>query len=164
MSVRILFFALALATTSAIAEDITYNGRTFEVAADQDAKPIVRMQSSRYSVRLAPEQIIQRAQACLSGQSGAAVDSADPTKGMLAGHLSNSYRAMFSTHTINSRLLLEAGDGWFQITQSDITLGQEAGTASGEAPLPLSQTTAGWEKAADALIQGENKLVDCLYR
>lgn len=165
VKVSMLLFALALAAVPVMAEDVPFNGRILDVAADQDARPILRMVGSRYSFPRQPEQTISQAQACLAGQGGVTVVSADPEQGQLVATLRVDYRAVFSARAISSRMQLEAGPGYFQITQTD--LGDAAGSFGGDqtdAPTPLTQKSGGWEKALDALVQSENKLVDCLYR
>ena len=152
-----------LLASSAFAEDVAYSGRTLEVAGDQEAKPIVRMQGSHYSISLPPDQVISKAQTCLAAQNGMHVESADPASGQLQATAKLPYRVRFSSYTVSSRLTLLATNGGFQITET--TLGvSAAGSETAADVQPLSQKESGWEKSLDALILGENALVDCLYR
>ncbi|MDE2406673.1 MAG: hypothetical protein KGL91_02285 [Xanthomonadaceae bacterium] len=161
MKVRILLLGLTLLTTAAVAEEVAYNGRTLEVAADQDARPIQRVQGSRYAISLSPADTITKAQGCLAAQNGVTVVSADPASGQLQALAEFAYRARFTNHTVQSQWQLVATDGGFQITESALTVTTPGGDGGSK---PLAQQEAGWEKSLDALIAGENALVDCLYR
>ena len=163
VNIRVLGWVLALVATSALAEDVTYNGRTLDVAADQDARPIRRVLGSHYAISLAPDEIINKAQSCLTAQAGIHVESSDPSAGQLVATTKFDYRARFSSYSVKSRLQLQAANGGFQITETEVAV---ATLGSGEAVdfRPLTQKESGWEKSLDALILGENALVDCLYR
>ena len=163
MKVRSLLLLGVLLATTAFAEDVAYSGRTLEVAADQEAKPILRMQGSHYSISLPPDQVISKAQTCLAAQSGMQVESADPSAGQLQAAVTLAYRARFSSYTARSRLTLRATWGGFQITETELGLAAAGSDAAADVQ-PLSQKESGWEKSLDALILGENALVDCLYR
>ena len=163
MKARYLLLSGVLLATSAFAEDVAYSGRTLDVAVDQEAKPIRSMQGSHYSISLPPDQLISKAQTCLAAQSGMQVDSSDQASGQLQATVKLSYRARVSSYTVSSRLTLLAAGGGFQITETG--LGVAAAGSEGAADMqPLSQKESGWEKSLDALILGENALVDCLYR
>lgn len=163
MKVRSLLLLGVLLASAAFAEEVAYNGRTLEVAADQEAKPILRMQGSHYSISLPPDQVISKAQTCLAAQTGMQVNSTDPSAGQLQAATKLAYRARFSSYTVSSRLTLLATGGGFQITETELGLAA-AGSDTAADVQPLSQKESGWEKALDALILGENALVDCLYR
>lgn len=163
MKARNLLLSGVLLATSAFAEDVAYGGRTLDVALDQEAKPIRNMQGSHYSISLPPDQLISKAQTCLAAQSGMHVDSSDQASGQLQATVKLSYRARFSSFTVSSRLTLLAAGGGFQITETGLGVAAAGSEAAADVQ-PLSQKESGWEKSLDALILGENALVDCLYR
>lgn len=163
MKVRVLILAAALAALPASAEDVAFKGRTLEVSITEDARLIQRMNGTQYAIRLTGEQLVNRASACLGGVGGVAIESADAEQGVLVASVRTGFRASFSGQTLRSRLRMDAGDGYFQLTESELALAQ-ADENGAEAWVPLVQSGGTWEKGLDLLIQTENKLVDCLYK
>lgn len=163
VKLRILWLAVVLAAMPAIAEEVPFQGRMLELGAAGDARPILRMSGTQYAIRLNGEELVELARSCLSGQGGVVVESADPAQGVLLASVETGFRAGFSAHTLRSRLRFEAGDGRFQITASELSLAQ-GGDQDNVAYLPLVQSGGLWEKGLQALMQTENRLVDCLYR
>jgi hypothetical protein len=163
VKVRILILVAALAALPALAEDVSFKGRTLDVATGQEARPILRMTGTQYVLPRSQEQLVNQAQACLGGQGGIAIESADAAQGLLVARVATSFRASFATQTLRSRLELTAGEGYFQVVESELALAQasEDGNAT---YAPLVQDGGLWEKGLEALIQTENKLVDCLYK
>lgn len=152
--------AAALAAASASAEDVPFKGRTLEIATDQEAKPILKVDGSRYVVPGSREQLVAKAQACLAAQEGMSVGTVDAEQGRLEATVLSGFRASFANQTLRTRLAMEVGDGYFQITESNLELAQTDG--SGYAA--LGQSSGLWEKAIDALVKHEDALVDCMYR
>lgn len=163
MKLQILWLAAALAATPALAEEVSFNGRMLELGAGEDARPILRMSGTQYAIQRNGEQLVEMARNCLAGQNGVAVESVDPAQGLLLASVETGFRASFSAQTLRSRLRFEAGDGRFQIVESDFTLAQ-GGDEGSVVYGPLLQSGSLWEKGLEALLQTENRLVDCLYR
>lgn len=169
MKLPILWLAVALAVTPAMAEDVSFNGRMLElgvgvgVGADADARPILGMRGTQYAIQRNGEQLVEMARGCLAGQGGVVVESTDPAQGLLLASVETRFRASFSAQALRSRLRFEAGDGHFQVIESDFALARDDGEGS-VAYGPLVQSGGIWEKGLEALVQTENRLVDCLYR
>lgn len=165
MKLRILWLAAALAVTPALAEDVPFNGRMLELGAGEEARPILRMSGTQYAIQRNGEQLVEMARNCLAGQGGVVVESVDPAQGLLLASVETGFRASFSAQTLRSRLRFEAGDGRFQIVESDFALALAQGGNEGSVAYgPLLQSGGIWEKGLEALLQTENSLVDCLYR
>ncbi|MFN7184611.1 MAG: hypothetical protein ACK4MZ_10595 [Thermomonas haemolytica] len=160
MKVRILMLVAALAAASASAEEVPFKGRTLEVATDQEAKPILKVDGSRYVVPGSREQLVAKAQACLAGQEGVSVEAVDAEQGRLQATLLTSFRASFANQTLRTKLAMEVGDGYFQATESNLELAQTDGSGY----VPLGQSAGLWEKALDALVKHEDAVIDCMYR
>lgn len=154
----------AFAAAPALAEDVPFNGRTLEVVTGQeDVKTILRMSGTQYVLPRSQEQLLNQAQACLGGKEGIAIESADPAQGLLVARVDTGFRASFSAQTLRSRLEMTAGEGSFQITESELALARE-GEDGSVIFGPLEQKGSIWEKGLELLVQTENKLVDCLYK
>lgn len=162
MKVRILWLVAALAVLPALAEEVPFNGRMLEIGEGEGARPILRMSGTQYAIQRNGEQLVELARGCLAGQNGIAVESVDPAQGLLLASVEVGFRASFSSQTLRSRLRFEAGEGRFQLVETDLALAQ--GDEGGVAYVPLLQSGGIWEKGLEALVQVENRLVDCLYR
>lgn len=162
MKVRILWLVAALAVLPALAEEVPFSGRMLEIGEGEGARPILRMSGTRYAIQRNGEQLLELARGCLAGQNGIAVESVDPAQGLLLASVEVGFRASFSSQTLRSRLRFEAGEGRFQLVETDLALAQ--GDEGGVAYVPLLQSGGIWEKGLEALVQAENRLVDCLYR
>lgn len=163
VKVRILWLAAALVVMPALAEEIPFNGRMLELGAGDEARPILRMTGTQYAIQRSGEQLAEMARSCLAGQGGVAIESIDPAQGLLLATIETGFRASFSSQTLRSRLRFEAGDGRFQISESEFTLAQDSGEGS-VAYVPLVRSGSVWEKGLQTLVETENRLVDCLYR
>lgn len=163
MKVWILMLATALAVLPASAEDVAFKGRTLDVSADGDVRLIQRMSGTQYAIRLTRQQLVGRGNACLSGVGGVAIEAADEDQGLLVASVRTGFRASFSAQTLRSRLQMDAGDGYFLITESELALAQTDDNGA-ETWGQLVQSGGIWEKGLELLIQTENKLVDCLYK
>ena len=163
VKLRIMWLAVALAALPAMAEDVPFNGRTLELGAGEDARPILRMLGTQYAIQRNGEDLVEMARRCLAGQGGETIEFTDPAQGLLLATIETGFRASFSAQTLRSRLRFEAGEGRFQITESEFTLAQASGEGS-VAYVPLVRSGGVWEKGLETLVQTENRLVDCLYR
>ena len=159
---RHLILLAVLALAPAFAADVLYSGHTLEIADNQDDGLIQRMLSAQYTLPGTGADIVIRAQTCAGGVQGLTVESSDPDGGALALRATADYRSGFSGWTVRGRLDFGAADAAFRITASEIAVRQ--GSGDDAAFVPLAKGAAGWEKALDALLGQENKLVDCLYR
>jgi len=157
-----LIVLAALALGPAFAADEPYNGHTLEIADGQDNGPIQRILSAQYTIPGTAADIVNRAQTCAGGVEGLTVEASNPEAGALVVRTSAEYRSGFSGWTIRSRMDFGAADAAFRIAASDIAVRQGSGDAA--AFVPLSKGTSGWEKALEALLDQENRLVDCMYR
>ena len=164
MKVRILILVTAFAAAPALAEDVPFNGRTLEVATGQeDVRTILRMSGTQYVLPRSQEQLVNQAQACLAGKTGVAIESADVAQGLLVARVDTGFRANFSAQTLRSRLEMTAGEGYFQLAESELALARES--EDGNAVFgPLEQKGSAWEKGLELLVQAENTLIDCLYK
>lgn len=158
----ILLLGAALVALPASAEDVPFNGRTLQVAADQEARPILSMTGSQYVLPRTQEQLLARAPACLSAQ-GIAVASTDPVQGVVQAEVLTRFRASFANRILRSQLRLDVGEGFFQLSESALEIAEDAGDGAFDYA-PLTQGGGIWEKGLSALIQAENKVVDCLYQ
>lgn len=143
------------------AEDIDFNGRTLTIATDQATVPITGMASTHYAIRLSKDQIVARARECLYDKDNVRIDTVDAEQGVFVAAMSVPFRAR-GARGLQSRLTLAAQDGDFKIDEAQLMLISDGD--DGTVTAPLSQNDKGWEKGLDALIQVENKLVDCLYK
>lgn len=152
----------ALAAVPASAEDVPFNGRTLEVAADQEVRPILSMAGTQYVLPLTQEQLLARVPACLSAQ-GIAVASTDAAQGVVQADVQTRFRASFANRILRSRLRVDVGEGFFQLSESAFEVAED-GDDGVLAYAPLTQSSGIWEKGLEALIGIENKVVDCLYK
>lgn len=160
MKSQYLLVALMLVVASAAAEEVSHNGRTLDVAADQPGRPFRSMAGTNYAISLTRDEVFSKAQACLASQPGAKLESQSSENGQLQATLLLDFRSKLSASKIRSRMTFQAAEGSFQMMETEIGLVADGSTSL----IPLGQQDNGWEKAIDALIQGENKLADCLYR
>ncbi len=156
-----LILTVLLVSLPTPAEDIQYQGHTLEVDGAQEARPVLRMAGTQYSINATAVQIVEKARGCLAGTPGATLLPADGS-GRLVADLRVEYRSFLSSYGVRSRLQLEAEDGRFSITQSELGQAASAGDGAAETYVPIAES--GGDKALDALIEAENGVVDCLYR
>lgn len=165
MKVRIGLLVAALVTLpalAALAEDVPFKGRTLEVDANQEARPILRMVGSRYALPRTQAQLFEKGKACLAGP-GVTLTAEDAVLGTLSLDVRTEFSAGFSDRAVRSRLLLEVGEGYFQLTESELAQARTDGD-DGEVFVPLVEDDDIWEDALDALVKRETGWVDCLYK
>ena len=148
-----------LAGMPAMAEDVVFEGHTLEVDASREARPILGMRGTRYSIPGSVQQIVGKAEQCAARQTGAlTVESTDADGGKLLASSRAEYRQK-GRRSVRARMTLEAGEGNFR--------GSDRATASaaagGFAPL-IQQDGAGWENAIEAVIGIEQPLLDFMFR
>ena len=152
---------LLLVSLSTPAEDVKYQGHTLEVDGAQETRRVLRMAGPQYSVNGTALLIAEKARACLAGMPGSTL-LPDDGSGRLAADLRVEYRSFLSSYGVRSRLQFEASDGRFSITQLQLERSESAGGDAGEAYVPIAEN--GGDKALDALIEAETRIVDCLNR
>ena len=82
MASRSWVLAGMLATMPAMAEDVVFEGHTLEVDASREARPILGMRGTRYSIPGSVQQIVGKAEQCAARQTGAlTVESTDADGG-----------------------------------------------------------------------------------
>ncbi|WP_374608643.1 hypothetical protein [Thermomonas sp.] len=159
MASRSWVLAGMLATMPAMAEDVVFEGHTLEVDASREARPILGMRGTRYSIPGSVQQIVGKAEQCAARQTGAlTVESTDADGGKLLASGRAEYRQK-GRRSVRARMTLEAGEGNFR--GSD--LATASADAGGFAPL-IQQDGAGWENALEAVIGIEQPLLDCMFR
>jgi hypothetical protein len=158
----ILLLGAALAAVPASAEDVPFNGRTLEVAADQEARPILSMVGTQYVLPLTQEQLLARVPACLSAQ-GIVAGSTDAAQGVVQAEVLTRFRASFANRILRSQLRLDVGEGFFQLSESGLEVTEDGGDGA-FAYASLTQSSGIWEKGLETLVETENKVVDCLYK
>ena len=158
----ILMLGAALAAVPASAEDVPFNGRTLEVAADQEARPILSMVGTQYVLPLTQEQLLARVPACLSAQ-GIVAASTDAAQGVVQAEVLTRFRASFANRILRSQLRIDVGEGFFQLSESALETTEDVGDGT-VAYGPLAQAGGFWQKGLEMLVQTENKVVDCLYK
>lgn len=165
MKAWVVSLVAVLAVMPAQAEDVPFNGRTLEVAADQEAQPILRMVGTRYALPRTQVQLLERAKTCLGGQAEVSIASEDAETGIIEADVRIPFRSGFSDRVVRSRLTLELGEGYFQLTESALAQAR-TDRGEGEAELfePLVKSDGIWEKALRALTDRETGWTDCLYK
>ena len=161
MASRSWVLAGMLATMPAMAEDVVFEGHTLEVDASREARPILGMRGTRYSIPGSVQQIVGKAEQCAARQTGAlTVESTDADGGKLLASGRAEYRQK-GRRSVRAPMTLEAGEGNFRVVFSD--LATASADAGGFAPL-IQQDGAGWENALEAVIGIEQPLLDCMFR
>ena len=165
MDSRFWLLAAVLAALPAHAEDVPFAGHVLDVDASQEQRTILRMTGTRYGINGSTAQILDKARQCIGSQSGLTLDPVDPDSSTLSAQGRRDYRQFWSTHSVRTRLTLEASDGHFRIVQS--ALGQAQGNSAetpDDAYLPISQQGGDWQNAITAAIAMATGLADCMYR
>ena len=158
------FVLLAVfASTPALAGEIQFEGRSVETGGDAESPTLLRMSGPRYGINASSAQILDKAQACVSrieGVSGATVEA-----GVLSAEVHADHRAMFSSHSVRSVLAIEATDGYFSISQSELAYSPALAADTPEGGYrALVHSGADWDNALETAIRVEDGIVDCLYR
>lgn len=95
---------------------------------------------------------------------GALIELVEPSNGQLIANSRVDYKFMLLAHNIKTRFILEAKDGRFRVTQSDIEAVQKnTGSMRNDGYRPLLRLKGiGWDKALAAAIDVEKKVADCI--
>ena len=150
-----------LVAMPAVAEDVVFQGHTVQVDAGREARPILRMSGTRYSIAWSTSQIVGRAEQCAASQPDAiTVESADVDTGQLVASARVEYRKK-GRRSARARMTVEAGEGNFRVVFTE--LASTPVDAISYAPL-IQQDGAGWESALEAIIGIEQPLLDCMFR
>jgi hypothetical protein len=94
-----------------------------------------------------------------SAGGGPAIELADPANGQLVARNQVTYTSSMTGRVAQSRLLVEAKDGRFRISQSDISV--TLGGGYGSHPVAVHWGT-GWENDVRALIAPADKIAKCI--
>ena len=161
MASRDWVLAGMLVAMPALAEDVAFEGHTLEVDASREARPILGMRGTRYSIPGSTSQIIGKAEYCVAQQPAAmTVQSVDATGGRLQAESRAEYRQK-GRRSARARMTIEAAEGNFRVVFSELTT--SPADAVRYAPL-IQQDGAGWESALEAVIGIEQPLLDCMFR
>ena len=153
--------AALLVAMPAVAEDVAFEGHALQVDGSREARPILRMSGTRYSIPGSATQILGKAEQCAARQPGAITEaSVDAEGGRLLADSRANYRQK-GQRSVRARMAVEAGDGNFRVVFTD--LATSPADAVNYAPL-VQQDAAGWESALVALIGVEQGLLDCMFR
>lgn len=152
---------VALPALPALADDVAFEGHTLQVDGTRDARPILGMRGTRYSIPGSAPQIVGKTQQCVARQPGAlTVESVDADGGTLVAESRAEYRQK-GRRSVRARMTVEAGEGNFRVVFSE--LATSPADAVRYAPL-IQQDGAGWESALEAVIGIEQPLLDCMFR
>ena len=161
MACRNWVLAVMLVAMPALAEDVAFEGHTLQVDGSREARPILRMSGTKYSVPGSATQILGKAEQCVARQVGAITGASVDAEGV---RLLADSRANFrqkGQRSVKAKLAVEAGDGNFRVVFTD--LATSPADATNYAPL-VQQDAAGWENALVAIIGVEQGLLDCMFR
>ena len=158
--------AVLLAASPVLADEMEFQGHVIEAQGVADARLALRVRGLRYAIPGSPEQVVGKAQACLTRRdSGAGVVSVDAAGGRLIAVSRVEYRSDPLPGTIKGRLVVEAAGGGFSVVLSNLGV-MQGPTADGAdevfAPL-LLRGDSGWEAALSAVIGVKQALVDCMF-
>jgi hypothetical protein len=150
-----------LVAMPALAEDVAFEGHTLEVDGSREARPILRMTGTKYSIPGSPAQIVGKAERCATSQPDAIrVESVLAENGQLLAATRADYRQR-GRRSVQAKLAFAAGEGNFRVVFTE--LATSPADAISYAPL-IQQDGAGWESALEAVIDVEQALLDCMFR
>ncbi len=153
--------AAVLVAMPAVAEDVAFEGHALQVDGSREARPILRMSGTRYSIPGSATQILGKAEQCAARQPGAITEaSVDAEGGRLLADSRANYRQK-GQRSVRARMAVEAGDGNFRVVFTD--LATSPADAVNYAPL-VQQDAAGWESALEVVIGVEQGLLECMFR
>ena len=153
--------AAMLVAMPAVAEDVVFEGHTLQVDGSSEARPILRMIGTKYSIPGSATQIVGKAEYCAARQPRSiTVESVLAESGQLVAGARADYRHR-GRRSVRAKLAFEAGDGNFRVVFTD--LATSPADAINFAPL-VQQDAAGWESALEAVIGVEQGLLDCMFR
>ena len=161
MACRNWVLAVMLVAMPALAEDVAFEGHTLQVDGSREARPILRMSGTKYSIPGSATQILGKAEQCVARQVGAITGASVDAEGV---RLLADSRANFrqkGQRSVKAKLAVEAGD----VARSVNTTRKlpSPADATNYAPL-VQQDAAGWENALVAIIGVEQGLLDCMFR
>lgn len=161
MACRTWMLAGMLVAMPAVAEDVAFEGHTLQVDGSREARPILRMSGTKYSIPGSATQIVGKAEQCAARQAGSiTVESVLAESGQLLAGTRADYRQR-GQRSVRARMAVEASDGSFRVVFTD--LATSPADAISFAPL-VQQDAAGWESALEAVIGVEQGLLDCMFR
>ena len=161
MACRNWVLAVMLVAMPALAEDVAFEGHTLQVDGSREARPILRMSGTKYSISGSATQILGKAVQCVARQPGAITGaSVDAEGGRLLADSRADYRQK-GQRSVRAKLAVEAGDGNFRVVFTE--LATSPADAINFAPL-VQQDASGWESALEAVIGVEQGLLDCMFR
>lgn len=161
MACRNWVLAGMLVAMPALAEDVVFEGHTLEVDGSREARPILRMTGTKYSIPGSPSQIVGKAEYCAARQPAAmTVESVDAAAGQLLAESRAEYR-QGGRRSARAKLAFAAGEGNFRVVFTE--LATSPADAISYTPL-VQQDGAGWESALEAVIDVEQALLDCMFR
>lgn len=166
MPYRSLLLATLFTAPLAMAAEARFQGHAVEWDDASAVHQVLRVTGTRYAVPGSPEQIVGRAQMCLSRkESMAGVVSVDRDAGRLTAVSRVEYRDEPALRLAKGWITVEAGEGFFNVVLSRIGILQASTSETAEevfSPLALGGDHA-WEPALAALIAVEEALVDCVF-
>lgn len=166
MPYRSLLLAALFTVPPGMAAETTFQGHAVELDDASAVRQVVRVTGTRYAIPGSPEQIVARAQMCLSRkESMAGVVSVDADAGRLTAVSRVEYRDELAPRLARGWITVEAGEGFFSIALSRIGILQAStGETADEvfSPLALGGKHA-WEPALAAVIAVEQALVKCVF-
>lgn len=95
---------------------------------------------------------------------GTLIEIVDPANGLLVANSRADYRFMMLGHSVRNRLTVEARDGRFRFVHSNIeSLQKNTGNMRNDGYSQIIQRRGtGWDKALEAVIAVEDKVVACM--
>ena len=95
---------------------------------------------------------------------GALIELSDPANGQLIANSRADYRFMLLANSVKSRFILEAKEGRFRITQTNLeSVQKNTGNMRNDGyDMMIKRKGTGWDKALTATTDAEKKVVDCI--
>ena len=99
-----------------------------------------------------------------SVSGGSLIELSDPANGQLIANSRADYKFMLLGFSVKSRFVIEAKEGRFRITQSNLEkLQKNTGSMRNDGYNRIIKSKGtGWEKALSAATDAEKKVVDCI--
>ncbi|MFT4180235.1 MAG: hypothetical protein QM612_12385 [Thermomonas sp.] len=157
---RSLFLIAMLLAVPAVAEDVAFQRHVLDVDTSLEHRPIRGISGTQYAFPGTSGRIMDKAQACMQGVEGLVVASSDTEKGRLEVGVRIGYRKRWADRGVASKMTVEAGDGVFRITHSDLRYMQEDSGGY----VPLAHRQGDWDGALEELIAREQRVIDCMFR
>ena len=120
MACRNWMLAAVLVAMPAVAEDVAFEGHALQVDGSREARPILRMSGTKYSIPGSATQILGKAVQCVARQPGAITGaSVDAEGGRLLADSRADYRQK-GQRSVRAKLAVEAGDGNFRVVFTEL--------------------------------------------